>query len=570
MSFLENIKLKLRQYFVYGLIQQDRIRPLSLWQEKNQFFLLFEDNKSKNKYQLLAKSHDAFSFETIKRIEKISPPQSQYPKAVIVDNYSYNSSQVMYFGDRCINLAFLQKDKNWQEIEEPLIMRAKPVEVANAFVYRRAIILLFYEKDLVNGLLMRNAHLAFFDKAKPQKLLYQTKQPIWEQAKLWPDEQVEPIGTVEFKKQLISYWYKPGQGIFAVVFTDFLYEWEKLKRRRLQLVKHPQNPILAPLPQNSWEAFNTFNPAAVKLKNEVHLLYRAQGYDYVSSIGYAHSRNGYEIDHRSQKPIFAPRNDFEINKKEGVNYDFISGGSYGGCEDPRITRIGNKIYMTYVTFDGWSPPRLALTSILVKDFLQQKWLWSKPVLISPPGVVDKSGCLLPEKINGKYVFFHRVFPNILIDYVDNLNFDGKSRWLKGQYSIKIRPDKWDSRKIGAGAPPIKTKDGWLLIYYGVDDRDDSKYHIGAMLLDLKNPAKVLSRPDKPILQPDKDYENNGFKPGITYPCGAVVMGKELLVYYGAADSVVCVAKANLNQFLTEIKENKEVRLARIEIKEVSY
>jgi predicted GH43/DUF377 family glycosyl hydrolase len=102
--------------------------------------------------------------------------------------------------------------------------------------------------------------------------------------------------------------------------------------------------------------------------------------------------------------------------------------------------------------------RLALTSILLDDFLNKRWNWSKPVLISKPGIIDKSGCLLPEKIKGKYVFFHRVFPNILIDYVDDLSF-GENRYLKGQYQIKVRPNMWDSRKIGAGAPPIKTKDG---------------------------------------------------------------------------------------------------------------
>lgn len=569
MGSLDKIKLKLEQYFVHGLIQ-DKIRPLSLWQEKNQIFLLFENNKTQEKYQMLAKSHDAFSFETIKQTKQIKQPLAAYPKAAVVKDFGNPKNQVMYFGTRSVNIAVSKNGTDWQEADAPLIIRPKPIEVANVFVHRRIIILLFYEKNMVNGLRLHNAHLAFFDRDNPQKLLYQTQEPIWEQAKLWPNELVVPVGTAEFSKQLISYWYKPGQGIFAVIFTDFLNEWSLLQKKHLQLAKHPHNPILAPVAQNSWEAFNTFNPAAVKLNNQVHILYRAQGYDYVSVVGYARSKNGYEIEQRSLKPVFAPTFDFETNNQDGVNYDFVSGGSYGGCEDPRITRLGNKIYMTYVAFDGWSPPRIALTSILVKDFLQQKWLWSKPVLISPPGIVDKSGCLLPEKINGKYVFFHRVFPNILIDYVDNLNFDGKTKWLKGQYSIKVRPNKWDSRKIGAGAPPIKTKDGWLLIYYGVDDLDASKYHIGAMLLDLKDPTKVLFRPDKPILQPEEDYENSGFKPGIAYPCGAVIVKGELLVYYGAADSVVCVAKANLKQFLKDLKANKQVQLTRIEVREVSY
>src|SRR3989344_4142367 len=226
--------------------------------------------------------------------------------------------------------------------------------------------------------------------------------------------------------------------------------------------------------------------------------------------------------------------------------------------------------MTYVAFDGWSPPRLALTSIHVEDFLRQRWHWSKPVLVSPPGIVDKSGCLLPEKINGNYVFFHRVFPNILIDYLDDLNFDGKTKFLKGQYQIKIRPDKWDSRKIGAGAPPIKTKYGWLLIYYGVDNSADSKYLVGAMLLDLKDPTQVLYRCDDPIMRPEEDYENNGFKPGIIYPCGAAIIGENLMIHYGGADSYVCVAYAHLNTFLRELMTSQPIHLKSLEIREFSY
>ncbi len=226
--------------------------------------------------------------------------------------------------------------------------------------------------------------------------------------------------------------------------------------------------------------------------------------------------------------------------------------------------------MIYVAFDGWQPPRLALTSILLKDFLSRRWLWEKPVLISPPGVVDKSGCLLPEKIKGKYVIFHRIFPNILIDFVDDLNFDGKTKWLKGQYQIKVREGKWDSLKIGMGGPPLKTKDGWLVIYYGVDKKSSSKYYIGAMLLDLKNPTKVLYRSNQPILTPQEEYEMNGFKPGIAYPCGAVIVNGKLLVYYGAADSYVAVAEARLEEFIENLKKDQPLRLEPIVVKEVIF
>jgi predicted GH43/DUF377 family glycosyl hydrolase len=154
---------------------------------------------------------------------------------------------------------------------------------------------------------------------------------------------------------------------------------------------------------------------------------------------------------------------------------------------------------------------------------------------------------------------HRIYPDILIDFVDSLDFDGQT-WLEGKYKISPRREFWDSRKIGAGAPPIKTKDGWLLIYQSVGEQDSGKYKIGAMLLDLKDPTKVLYRSQSPILEPEEKYENEGFKAGVIYPCGAVVIDNTLYVYYGGADSYVCVATANLTEFLKELKYSEVAKL----------
>jgi predicted GH43/DUF377 family glycosyl hydrolase len=233
------------------------------------------------------------------------------------------------------------------------------------------------------------------------------------------------------------------------------------------------------------------------------------------------------------------------------------GGGMGGCEDPRLTKIGERIYMTYVAYDGQSHPRVALTSISTKDFRSKKWNWKKPVLISPPDTVDKNACILPEKINGKFVIFHRVFPNILIDFVDDLNFDGKTRWLEGKFKIPTRTSSsdWDNLKVGCGPPPIKTKDGWLMIYQAVSSSDESRYKMGAMLLDLKDPTKVLARTRSAILEPTAAYEKEGWKAGVIYPCGAVVIKERLFVYYGGADKFVCVASVKLKHLLNELKTN---------------
>jgi predicted GH43/DUF377 family glycosyl hydrolase len=176
-------------------------------------------------------------------------------------------------------------------------------------------------------------------------------------------------------------------------------------------------------------------------------------------------------------------------------------------------------------------------------------------------MVNKNAVIFPEKINGKYVVYHRIYPNVLVDYVDDLNFD--NGYLTGHHFIPPRKKFWDSKKIGAGAPPMKTKDGWLFIYQSVGYQDPGRYKIGAMLVDHNDPSKVLYRANAPIVSPDEWYENEGFKAGVVYPCGAVTIGNKLHVYYGGADSVVCAASTDLDRFLWEMKRNQEPRLKRV-------
>lgn len=336
-------------------------------------------------------------------------------------------------------------------------------------------------------------------------------------------------------------------------------------RRGFSLRKHKSNPIIKPAHKNAWETWQTFNPAALFEDGKVHLVYRAIGEDGISRFGYASSKDGILIDERLGKPIFELSDAGVPSSAESA---YFSGGSWGGAEDPRITKLDDNLHMLFVAFQGL--PRLALVSIKWGDFLNKRWRWGGVKIISPPGIVDKSGCLFPERINGKYAILHRIFPNIILDFVDTLDFpEGKylsgEKEVWGKHSIKVRKGEWDSLKIGPGAPPIKTDKGWLLIYYGVDEKD-RRYKIGAMLLDLKNPRKVLARTKKPILEPIEWYENAGHKRGVAYPCGAVVMGKELYVYYGGADSYVCVASANLEKFLDDLVGSKNPKLSRSKIK----
>ncbi len=330
------------------------------------------------------------------------------------------------------------------------------------------------------------------------------------------------------------------------------------KKLTKDLKKSDLNPIIEPREENNWESWQTFNPAAIYLDQEVHFLYRAIGEGGVSVLGYASSKDGIKIKERPSSLAYALRDDILIESEKNSDQfykNYCSGGSSNGCEDPRIVEIDGTLYMTHTSFCNWSFVRVTLVSINKQDFLQKQWSkWNKSVFISPFGEVHKNWVIFPEKINGKFAILHSISPDILVDYFDSLDFDGKT-FIKSCYCPKELKDGWESCYRGAGAPPIKTKHGWLLFYHATDKKDFSKYKIGVMLLDLKDPSKIICRAKEPVLEPDCFYENNGFKPGIVYSCGAVVIKNELFVYYGGADSVVCVATADLENFVeTLIKE----------------
>jgi len=392
-------------------------------------------------------------------------------------------------------------------------------------------------------------------------LLWRGTEPVWQSPKSWQNKNITHLGLVKIKNKILSYWKIKGRGLVAVSHPHFRIDQQISIQKAWLIHKHENNPLISPNPDHPWESFTTFNPAATVLAGNVHLLYRAQGHDYRSVLGYALSQDGINIDLTLDQPAYLPRKPFEKKDPDlPPSTKYFSGGGTEGCEDPRITRIGNRLYMTYVAFNCVNPPRIALTSIKITDFLNHRWLWEKPVLISPPGIVDKSACILPKKINNKYVIFHRIFPDILVDYVDSLDFS-PGQYLQGQYHIKPRgPMWWDSRKIGVGSPPLLTKDGWLLIYQTVDDKNANHYKIGAMILKADEPHVELYRSRYPIMEPDQWYDNHGFKAGVVYPCGAVIRKNQLFVYYGGADSHVCVATANLDQFLDRLKQGRDTKL----------
>jgi predicted GH43/DUF377 family glycosyl hydrolase len=350
------------------------------------------------------------------------------------------------------------------------------------------------------------------------------------------------------------------------VIALFLY-WLSHVRRPVTLKRLKENPILEPRPDIWWESEAVFNPAALYSDGRVHLLYRALGTDGISRIGYASSPDGIHFDERLPHPVFQPDRRFGIpdhNRIYGpLSYSqtsYASGGGWGGCEDPRMVKIDDHVHMTFVAFDGWGFVRVALASILHASFVGKKWNWKQPVLLSPPGEIHKNWVLFPEKINGKFAVLHSITPNILVDYVDALEeFDG-TKFIYGSTRYGGREGEWDNIVRGAGAPPIKTPYGWLLFYHGMNSNEPHiGYKVGAMLLDLDDPTQVLYRSAHPILTPTEWYEHD-WKPNVVMATGAVVVGDELIVYYGGGDKRIAAARADLRDFVRKLQTDEHIVL----------
>jgi beta-1,2-mannobiose phosphorylase / 1,2-beta-oligomannan phosphorylase len=347
-------------------------------------------------------------------------------------------------------------------------------------------------------------------------------------------------------------------GVFLYGFWKLLQQYslpERIKEllRALGLTRDVMNPILEAREQ-AWERGGVMNPAVVKAGGDTHMFYRAVGSDGVSRIGYARSKNGIQIDERPPFPVFA----LEVSTGGKEAYEGTglgaSGGTYAfaGVEDPRAVIIDDRMYLTFNAFSGWGSLRAAVTSLSLEDLLKKRWKWSPPKYLSPHGQVHKNWVLFPEKIKGNFSILHSLHSGsrdqVLVDHLSELVDDPG---IESAYRPVVDASVWDSQLRGAGPPPIKTKKGWLVLYHANDAREPHRYKLGAMLLDLLNPSKVLARSPVPVLEPDAWYENNG-KPGIVYACGATIEGDTLQVYYGGGDQVICTAQASLSDILSKL------------------
>ncbi len=213
-----------------------------------------------------------------------------------------------------------------------------------------------------------------------------------------------------------------------------------------------------------------------------------------------------------------------------------------GIEDCRVVQMGETYYLTYtqVSHHGVG---VGLRS--TKDWLA----FTRHGMMIPPH--NKDCALFGEPVGGKFFALHRPSsPELGGNYIWLAESPDLEYWGRHRCLAHTRPGRWDSARIGAGASPVKTDRGWLVIYHGANEKH--RYCLGAMLLDLNDPARVIARTTEPVMEPVADYERSGFFGNVVFTNGHLVNGDTLTLYYGASDTVICGARLSLRSILSRL------------------
>ncbi|PYX12595.1 MAG: glycosidase [Acidobacteria bacterium] len=288
------------------------------------------------------------------------------------------------------------------------------------------------------------------------------------------------------------------------------------------------HPVISPH-GGSWESAGTFNPAVIIHQGKFVMLYRAQDKNGTSRLGYAESGDGIHFT-RWPQPVLSPEADYERD---------------GGVEDPRLVKFGDTYYLTYTGYNKKDAQLCLATSL---DLIH--WERKGVILPSYKGHWNvgwtKSGAIVPEKIDGKYWMY---FLGTSADKTDQIGLaysTDRLHWTEATDTpvLPRRPGQFDSRVVEPGPPPILTSRGIVLIYNAADDK--LVYRTALAIFDRQDPRKVLFRSDKPIFEPEKEWEKIGQVPNVVFVEGMAKKGNRYLFYYGAADKYVGVAEASVN------------------------
>lgn len=284
-------------------------------------------------------------------------------------------------------------------------------------------------------------------------------------------------------------------------------------------------------------ANSIFNSAVVPYNGGYAGVFRCDNKSVQMNIFVGFSKNGIDWD-LSETPI-----EMECGNTEMIESDY----KY----DPRVTWIEDRYWVTWC--NGYHGPTIGIA--YTYDF---KSFYQCENAFLP---FNRNGVLFPEKIDGKYAMLsrpsdngHTPFGDIYISYSPDMKFWGEHRCV-----MKVAPfekSAWQCTKVGAGSVPIKTDEGWLLFYHGVINTCNGfRYSMGAAILDLDNPSKVLYRSQDYLLAPAEMYELTGDVPNVVFPCAAVTDEDKVCVYYGAADTVISVAFGYISEIIESIKNH---------------
>jgi len=325
------------------------------------------------------------------------------------------------------------------------------------------------------------------------------------------------------------------------------------------------NPIVVPGVYD-YRRVSVFNPGVIYDNGEFLMYERAAGSlrPFKTSIGLLKSKDGINFKIASDKPVFTG--------------DML-GFPDGSVEDARMVKIDGKFYMCYAlqpyAFDCW-PTGIALPDYYPEHYPQWKENNVEPMMTrsgiaisddgvnfeqlcytTPADIDDRDNALFPEKINGKFAILRRPMqyvgeeygtdmPGIWISFSDDL-----FEWSKPELVATAEVPEWEGLKIGGAATPLKTEKGWFVLYHGVDA--NSVYRVGAMLLDLDDPRKVIARTSKPILEPEYYYERFGLViNNVVFPTANLIHNDEIYIYYGCCDTSIALATVPVDEMLRHL------------------
>jgi len=288
------------------------------------------------------------------------------------------------------------------------------------------------------------------------------------------------------------------------------------------------------------KAARIFNSSVVPFQGGFVGIFRADHKNGTACIHVGFSKDGLKWDINNE----------EIQWKDEQGLMFQPRYSY----DPRLVKLEDTYYIVWCADFGGASLALGKTTDF-KEFTR---------LENPFVPFNRNGVLFPRKINGNYLMLsrpsdggHTPFGDIFISESPDLKYWGKHR----RVMTSGGSGWWQGTKIGAGAVPIETTEGWLMLYHGVSGTCNGfVYSIGAAILDINNPSKVLYRTRDYILTPEKEYETTGFVPNVTFPCATLYDTEtgRIAIYYGAADTYLAIAYTEINELVNYIKANSEL------------